>query len=166
LRVREGEVTGFRGLEAILLSMINAVLFLAELAGCVEALLEVFLNCGGRLVFLVLGQATGLFALERGHRSMEFLVCSYEFALGSCEDINILGIDLDFEDKYMREFLIVSECVSEVEFGLVSPSVGIAVSPVGQSDIEIAAGTVTDIVYKFIGASMVVFEGMFSVLGF
>lgn len=146
--------------------MINAVLFLAEFAGCVEALLEVFLDCGGCFIFLVLGEASRLLALERGHRSMEFLVCSYEFALGSCEDINILGIDLDLEDTYLREFLVVSECVSEIEFGLVSPSVGIAVSSVGQGDVEIAAGPVADIVYKFIGASVVVLKGMFSVLGF
>jgi hypothetical protein len=42
----------------------------------------------------------------------------------------------------------------------------IAIASVGQSNIEIAAGAIADIMYKFIGTSMVIFKGVFSILGF
>jgi hypothetical protein len=43
--------------------------------------------------------------------------------------------------------------------------VGIAVSPVGEGNVEIAAGAIADVVNEFVRTALVVFVGMAAVLG-
>lgn len=61
--------------------------------------------------------------------------------------------------------MVASEGVSEKEFSLVSPAVGIAIASIGQGHIEIPTWAVTDIMYKLIRASFVVLKGVFAVFG-
>ena len=58
----------------------------------------------------------------------------------------------------------VSQCVSEIVFGFIAPSVGITIASIGQCDIKISPRAITNIMYKFVGPSLVVFKVVFAIL--
>jgi len=62
--------------------------------GSIEPFFEVFLDLGRTLVFFVLRETARLVLLETGHRTVKFLVCSYEFRLGFHVSIYILWVNL------------------------------------------------------------------------
>lgn len=62
--------------------------------GSIEPFFEVFFDLGRTSVFFVLREAAGLVLLETRHRSVKFLVCSYEFALRFHISVYILWVDL------------------------------------------------------------------------
>ena len=79
-------------------------MFLLELPGGIEAGLEVGVDCGRALVFLVLRQPSGLFTLKTGHCSVEFLIHSQKFSLGFVVNVDILGVDLHYQRGTLGNF--------------------------------------------------------------
>ena len=67
--------------------------------------------------------------------------------------------------KYFGYFLVVSEGVSEVALSLVAPSVRMAVASISQSNVEVSARAIADVVHKLIRASLVVLIWVFSIFG-
>jgi hypothetical protein len=153
-------------LEDIPRSVIDSILFLTEFSSCIKCFLEICLNCWWSLVIFMFWKSSGLIILKGGHSSVKFLICSYEFILWFCKNINILRINLKLKYSYFWRSSIISQCISEVDFSLVSPSMRVAIASICQGNIKITTWTIANVVYKFIWTSLVVLMGLLCVLSF